>query len=102
MPDLKSEGSVVIETLKIKIGERTVELTPSEARHLFGALGEIFNSPPNAPIVITPWYPVPQPSDWPNPHYPSYTWKTEITCDANSDEWPNRWSMDGKSLVVYT
>ncbi len=69
--------TIKVETIKIQIGRKTLELTPEELRELRDVLDATFPKPKKESVM--PYYPViihePSPRPW------KY-W--EVTCDAKS------------------
>lgn len=78
-----------ITQLKIRIGNREIELTPDEARQVHDELAKLFAPPPPvvSPIIIQ------QPLPWSQPW-----WQSPITCEPPSP-WQITWGGTGAPVL---
>lgn len=77
---------IKVELIKIVIGDRVLELTPQEARDLYGELHALVGPRPVTPISH-PWT-----TDERNGTFAPYR-IPEITCDVNAEPFPEKWVL---------
>lgn len=89
------EESVKIELIRIRLGDKVVELTPDQARKLYSELGGIFGPTPYETIYIPLYRGYDYPPVYVNPNTEPFPEKWVVTCNAYR-ETPNTLEIDVK------
>lgn len=77
---------VKVVKIKIRVGNKELELTTEELRGLREVINEVIGPQPLDPIYAPVWASPPPPLD----RYPA----SAIYCDPNSEHWPCGWALE--------
>lgn len=83
---MEKDDLVKVVKIKIRVGQKELELTPEELRGLRDVINDVIGPCPLDPIYFPPETTSPRPFD-PYPSSPFY-------CDPNSEYWPCGWALE--------